>query len=245
MPLPLVTDRLLERDAQMAALDDTLDRAQDRRGTVVVVGGEAGIGKSSLVAAWLHSLTGKDVRTLVGWCDDFLTGRTLGPLHDIAREVDGALASAVDDADTSGVLEALLALLDDPLRPTVLVIENVHWADEATLDVIRFVGRRVATRPAVLVLTFRDDELGRDHPLSSVLAALSTAPVVRASPSPLSRTAIAELLECSLPDAAAVAQVTGGNPFFVTEVARAEDGQVPSTVAGPGGPVVRSGPASP
>ncbi|MBY5161010.1 ATP-binding protein [Salsipaludibacter albus] len=230
MPLPVGGERLLEREDDLVVLDAALDRAEAGAGSVVLVGGEAGIGKSSLVAGWLATLADRDVRMLVGWCDDFLTGRTLGPLHDVARRVGGPLADAVERADTGAVLDALLALLDDPLRTVVLVLEDVHWADEATLDVIRFVGRRIATRAALVVLTFRDDELGRDHPLSSVLAALASAPLVRVSPAPLSTGAIADLVACSAPEAAAVARITGGNPFFVTEVAHAEPGAVPRTV---------------
>ena len=227
---PVAATALLERDAELDRLDAVLARARGGSGTVVLLSGEAGIGKSSLVGAWLDRLAGTDVRVLEGWCDDFLTGRTLGPLRDVARTAGGALAGAVEAADTSAVLDAVLELLDDPLRPVVLVLEDVHWADEATLDVVRFVGRRLRGQPAVLVLTFRD-ELDEGHPLTSVLGALATAPVERVAPAPLSHAAIAALLGEDGPDTARVAEVTGGNPFFVTEVARTPGEAVPATVA--------------
>ena len=66
------------------------------------------------------------------------------------------------------MLAALPAELDWAGHPTVLVVEDVHWADEATLDVLGYLARRIAELPAVLVLTYRDDELTREHPLQQL-----------------------------------------------------------------------------
>jgi DNA-binding CsgD family transcriptional regulator/tetratricopeptide (TPR) repeat protein len=228
---PIATSALLEREDELAALDAALSRARTRRGSVVLVAGEAGIGKSTLLSAWRERLAPTDTRVLAGWCDDFLTGRTLGPLRDVGRATSGALAEAVAAADTGAVLDAALDLLDDPLRPVVLALEDVHWADEATLDVVRYVGRRIADLPALLVLSFRDDEVDAEHPLTGVLGALVAAPVTRLTLRPLSRPAIATLLGDDGPDPDRVARVTGGNPFFVTELARTRGDDVPATVA--------------
>jgi DNA-binding CsgD family transcriptional regulator len=212
---------LLEREGELAALRACVADAAARRGSVVLVAGESGIGKSTLVDAWCQD-AGHDARVLQGWCDDFLTKRTLGPLRDVARRTGGALADAVGGADTGAVFDALLGLLGDPLRPTVLVLEDVHWADEATLDVLRFVGRRVEHLPAVLAVTYRDDDLGPDHPLHGVLAALR-GPVHRIRLRPLSPAAVAQLTADRGLDADEVLRVTGGNPFFVTEIAQGAD----------------------
>jgi ATP/maltotriose-dependent transcriptional regulator MalT len=220
---------LLERNDELAALRDAVHDAAGRRGSVVLVAGEAGIGKSSLVRAWADD-PGGDARVLVGYCDDFLTSRTLGPFHDIARVTGGALADAVGAADTSAVLDSLLADLDHPLRPTVLVLEDVHWADEATLDVVRYLGRRIAHLRAVLAVTFRDDEVGADHPLTGVLGVLPSAHVRRIRPHPLSPRAVAQLTVGTGLDPAEVLASTGGNPFFVSEVAQSTHG-VPASVA--------------
>jgi hypothetical protein len=134
-----------------------------------------------------------DVRILAGWCDDFLTSRPLGPLHDVARQAGGALAEAVATGDIGGVLDALLAELAYPLLPTVLLIEDVHWADDATMDVIRYTGRRIQALPAVLALTYRDDEVGPEHPLTGVLGALPPVVTHRVPLRELSRAAVAEL----------------------------------------------------
>jgi DNA-binding CsgD family transcriptional regulator/tetratricopeptide (TPR) repeat protein len=215
-------ERLLERGGDLALLRQRRAAAADRHGSVVLVAGEAGIGKSSLLRSWVAD-PGGELRTLVGWCDDFLTRRTLGPFHDVARSTGGPLAEAVASADTGAVFDAVLDQLDDPLRPTALVLEDVHWADEATLDVVRYVGRRIERRPAVLVLSYRDDGLADDHPLWGVLASLPTSAVHRIEPRPLSTGAIGELTRDRGLDPREVADLTGGNPFFVSELAHEGD----------------------
>jgi ATP/maltotriose-dependent transcriptional regulator MalT len=220
---------LLERDGELASLRTAATDAAARRGSVVLILGEAGIGKSSLVRTWLEE-PGADVRILQGWCDDFSTSRTLGPLRDVARTTGGALADAVVRSDPGAVFDALLGELDHPLRTTVLVLEDVHWADEATLDALRYVGRRIERLPAVLVLTVRDDELDLTHPLRSVLGALASHPVHRIQLQPLSRLAVAKVTADTDLDPDDVLRVTGGNPFFVAEIAGGHEG-LPSSVA--------------
>ncbi len=219
---------LLERDHELGQLRAALANAAQGTGSVVLVSGEAGIGKSSLLEAWSNEAR-TDARVLVGWCDDFLTSRTLGPLRDISRETGGDLAAAIAGADTEGVLDALLAELDNPLRPTVLVVEDVHWADDATLDVLRYVGRRVERLPAVMVMTYRADLEG-DHPLHAVLGTLPTS-ARRLSPQPLSPAAVRALVAGADLDPDEVLQITGGNPFFVTEITHHGAPQLPMSVA--------------
>jgi DNA-binding CsgD family transcriptional regulator/tetratricopeptide (TPR) repeat protein len=219
---------LLERDAELAALRAVVAAAGHRQGAIVVVTGAAGIGKTALVRAWLDD-PGAEVRTLIGWCDDFLTSRALQPLHDVARSARGALAEALRDGDIGAVFDAVLNELDYPLAPTVVVLEDVHWADEATLDVVRYVGRRIWDLPAVLVLTYRDDEVGPDHPLTGVLGTLPAGALHRIGLHPLSRGAVAALMAGSGLDPDEVADVTGGNPFFVTELI-GDEAAVPASV---------------
>jgi alkylation response protein AidB-like acyl-CoA dehydrogenase len=219
---------LLERDDELAALRAIVADAAVRHGSVVLISGEAGIGKSALVDAW-RSDPGSDARVLVGWCDDFLTSRTLGPVHDVARETKGALADALAGLDMTAVLDALLVELDNPLRPSVLLLEDLHWADEATLDVVRYIGRRIERLPAVLAITYRDDELAPDHPLHGVLGALR-GPVHRVRLHPLSGAGVARLTAGLDLDPDEVLRVTGGNPFFVTEITR-DPSHLPASVA--------------
>jgi DNA-binding CsgD family transcriptional regulator/energy-coupling factor transporter ATP-binding protein EcfA2 len=223
---------ILEREGELAALIAAAEEAAAGDGSVVLIVGEAGIGKSSLVEA-LASVLPSGTRLLVGHCDDLATPRVLGPLRDLTTNVGSALTHALDSADRGRVSDALRAELDRPEQPTVLVIEDVHWADEATLDVLRFLMRRIVSLPAVLVLTYRDVELARDHPLQQLLGlAAGTPRLRRLEPARLSARAVRELGAQAGIDTERVFAVTAGNPFFVSEVLASGDvDRVPRTVA--------------
>jgi DNA-binding CsgD family transcriptional regulator/tetratricopeptide (TPR) repeat protein len=247
-----VQGAMLERDAELAQLATAAQEATAGAGSVVLVHGEAGIGKSSLVAAMPTALD-PAARVLVGQCDDLETRRPLGPFRDLVGSVGTELARAVvGGGDRHRIYEALLGELSGMPHPAVLVIEDVHWADEASLDALRFLVRRMRHLPAVLVLTYRDDELDREHPLRHLLGQVSRSPRVRRLPlARLSPGAVRLLSEAAgrtgavdgaggrsgrpAPrgwlDPAEVYQVTSGNPFFVTEViAAGGTGGVPPTV---------------
>jgi len=212
---------ILEREAELAALAVAARDAGDGSGSVVLISGEAGIGKSSVVDG-IRAVLPAEGRLLVGYCDDLATPRVLGPLRDLVGSVGTALTRALESGDRGEVLEALrgeLALAD---RPTVLAVEDVHWADEATLDVLSYLVRRAAQLPLVLVLTYRDDEVGDDHPLRQLLGVVSrVGRARRLRLTPLSLAAVRRLSTASHVedlDPAEVFAVTSGNPYFVTEV---------------------------
>jgi len=166
-------DGLLERAEQLALLNEALTAVADRRrGRTVLAVGEAGIGKTALLRRFSRSVAGP-ARTLWAACDHLFTPRPLGPFLDLAQAAGGQLAARV--ADAARPYDVAAALLAD-LRSggtAVLVLEDVHWADEASLDVIRLLARRIEAVPALLVLSYRDDELDRSHPLRLVLGDLS------------------------------------------------------------------------
>src|SRR6478672_2048459 len=224
---------ILERDAELSVLTRAVREAADRHGSVVLVMGEAGIGKSSLIEE-LRSQLSAEGRMLVGYCDDLATPRTLGPFRDLAGSVGTEFSRAMaDGSDRDRVLTALRAELTWPEHPTVLVIEDVHWADDATLDALRYLIRRIADLPAVLVLTYRDDELNREHPLHGLLGLASRSDHVRHLPlSRLSQQAVRQLSAGSSVDAHDLFALTSGNPFFVQELlASAQGERVPPTIA--------------
>ncbi len=224
---------ILERKAELSVLAGAVRAAADRHGSVALVMGEAGIGKSSLVEA-LRSHLPAEGRMLVGYCDDLATPRTLGPFRDLVGSVGTELSHAVTDgSDRDRVLTALRTELTWPEHPTVLVIEDVHWADDATLDALRYLIRRIADLPAVLVLTYRDDELTREHPLHGLLGQASRSDHVRHLPlRRLSQQAVQELSAGSSVDAHDLFALTSGNPFFVHELlASAQGERVPPTIA--------------
>jgi DNA-binding CsgD family transcriptional regulator len=148
---------LLERGAELDGLRDALGRARGRAGTIVLVSGEAGIGKTSLVRAFTAEVSGT-ARVLAGACKDLLAPRTLGPFRDMVQA--GALPAPVPSgrSERDDYLDLLLGELSFALRPAV-VVDDAHWADDASLDILRYLGRRVERLPALLVVTYRPGEL--------------------------------------------------------------------------------------
>ena len=220
---------LLERAPLLEELSGVL-AATAAGGRVVLLAGEAGIGKSAVVRRFTERQPA-DTRSLLGACDPLLTPRALGPLHDIARQTGGRLAELLDSGGPrEAVFAAFLDQLAQPSRRQVVVVEDAHWADEATLDLLVFLGRRMERTRALLLVTYRDDEVGPDHPLRGVLGALPQGVVRRARPEPLSEAAVAELARRAGRPATGLRELTGGNPLLVTEMLAAVDAGVPMTV---------------
>jgi DNA-binding CsgD family transcriptional regulator len=211
-----MADGLLEREGQLQVFADALAAAREGDGSTVLVEGEAGAGKTSLVRA----ATG-GVATWWGWCDPLTTPRPLGPLLDIAP----AAGIAVDD-DLFATYDDLLAL--GRSDPVVIVIEDLHWADDLTLTMVQYLGRRVPFTKAVLVVTYRSDEVG--PALRRVLGDIARHVAHRVSVAPLSLAAVTTLTIDAGLDPAEVCRVTGGNAFYVSEVVAAGGG-VPANVA--------------
>jgi DNA-binding CsgD family transcriptional regulator/tetratricopeptide (TPR) repeat protein len=222
---------LLERQVELRMLSAAVERAVTGRGSAVLVLGEAGIGKTSLVHAFLDATAGQ-ARILAGACEDLLTPRALGPLRDAARSApDGPLAGALSArADPGLVFTAVCDELASPPSPAVLVIEDAHWADGATLDVLRYLGTRVRDLPTVLLVTYRDDALARDHPLRRVLGVLGSPTATRLRLTRLTLDAVREMAAPTDVDTGELFRLTGGNPFFVTEVLANPSEVVPPTV---------------
>src|SRR6516165_180574 len=224
----LNSDVLIERAGFLTSLEGLLGEALDGSGRLVFLGGEAGVGKTTLAAALADAAAGPEVRR--GSCDHVTTAEALGPILDAFPE----LVTMVDDeADVSRL--RLFRKVRDALSgsPMLLLLEDVHWADEATLDILRFLGRRLAGARLMIVATFRSEEVGRDHPLTVVMGDLAGLPgVVRMQLPALSVTGVRQLLgeAGSALDATTMFQRTGGNPFYVTEVLAAGSEQVPATV---------------
>jgi ATP/maltotriose-dependent transcriptional regulator MalT len=221
---------LFERQQQLEKLNHCLQEARGGCGKVVLVAGDAGIGKSSMVERFT-SAHRRDVRTLWGACDALATPRALAPVQEIAAQT---LVAVERGGDSHQSLDALFrALLEDLTRPgraSLVVLEDLHWADEATLDFVRFLGRRIQRTSALFIVTYRDEELPPRHPVRVALGDLTGDHVVRMSLPPLSPAAVAELARGSGRDPAHLHEVTGGNPFFVREVLANATGRVPETV---------------
>ena len=206
---------LLEREGALAALSEARDAAARGEGRAVVVVGEPGIGKTALVTSFVGRLE-PGARVLVGTCDDLSIPRPLGAIHDLVGTVSPAFEAALDaDARPHEIHRHLLAELALPPQPTVLVLEDVHWADEATLDVVTLLARRIGSLPVLLVLTYRDGEAPAGHPVYAAISSAQTHESDFIELAPLSAVAVASLSGEGGDD---VYAATAGNPFYVTEL---------------------------
>ena len=220
-------DVLLEREAQLAALASYAGEARKAQGRLVLVAGEAGVGKSALVEQVQRDLP--EAAWFWGACDGLFTPRPLGPLFDIAAKLGGELLELCRaDAPRADLFAALLRQVSEPGGLRVLVVEDIHWADEATIDLLRFLGRRIRDATVLLIVTYRDDGLSATDPLRMALGDLATQRSVRRiGLAPLSANATAVLAGGQGLDAAALYRLTGGNPFYVTEVVQSGMGEIP------------------
>jgi DNA-binding CsgD family transcriptional regulator/tetratricopeptide (TPR) repeat protein len=209
---------LLEREPELEALRAAYAQAVARRGGVVLVEGEPGIGKTSLVTSFTRNLSLAGARVLWGGCDDLSIPRPFAPLQDLTGAVSSALAAELrGESRPAEVRRLLLTELSGP-EPVAMVLEDLHWADAATLDLVTVVGRRIDSLPALLVLTYRGGEVAAGHPLWRTLGALSGGGSRQLTLAPLSREAVRALVGA---EGDRVFALTGGNPFFVTELASA------------------------
>jgi DNA-binding CsgD family transcriptional regulator/tetratricopeptide (TPR) repeat protein len=223
-------EALLEREDALAALHGAYSEARSGVGRLILVAGEAGIGKTALLQTFREEV-GDSSRVIEGACDPVSAPRPLGPISDIAAEAGGQLAELLTE---SAVPYKVATALIEQFRqgePRVLVVEDAHWADEATVDVLRVVARRVTGMRALIVVTYRDEAVDPRHPLAVLLGELtSTRAFTRISLAPLSPAAVAELSEAYDIDPDELHRVTGGNPFFVTEVLASGGADLPATV---------------
>jgi DNA-binding CsgD family transcriptional regulator/tetratricopeptide (TPR) repeat protein len=221
---------LLEREDQLNELTGQLkELAASQSGRLCLIGGEAGVGKTALVRAFCAESPVS--RVLWGACDALYTARPLGPFADIADAVPGRLAELVRGHPRPyEVAAALLDILREA-PPAIAVLEDIHWADEATLDVVRLLSRRIDSAPGLLIATYRDDGLSRDHPLRGLLGEMPRhGSVNRIQLRPLSAAAVANMAVPFHVDSKELYDKTGGNPFFVSEVLASAGEPIPTTL---------------
>ena len=218
---------LFERGPHLATLRAACAEAVGGHGGVVLVEGEPGIGKTSLVSRFAQELGGV-ARVLWGGCDDLSIPRPFAPLADITGEVSTDLVNELLGGSRPDEVRRLVLAELAGTEPTVLVLEDVHWADAATLDLVMGMGRRIAALPALLVLTYRGGEVAAGHPLWRTLAALSGGGARNLVLAPLSREAVAAMVG---EEVDRVFAMTGGNPFFVAQLAASAPDALPPSVS--------------
>ncbi|HET9104150.1 MAG TPA: LuxR C-terminal-related transcriptional regulator [Solirubrobacteraceae bacterium] len=219
---------LLEREDELLWLARAVQDAVGGTGCVVLLAGEAGIGKTSLVRAWRDGLAA-GVSFVSGGCEALSVPVPLAPLRELVEAAGGDAAEIGGGEDRVSTARAVLGALAER-APMVAVIEDAHWADPLTLDVLRILARRVEACQIVVVVTYRDDEVGANPALGLLLGDLATAPAVRRiALGHLSPAAVGELAAGSGLDPLRLVDATAGNPFLVVE-AIAAGGRLPASV---------------
>ncbi|MCB0972848.1 MAG: AAA family ATPase [Acidimicrobiales bacterium] len=224
---------LLERERQLATLADHAATAFGGSGALVLVCGEPGAGKTSFIDAFLADLEGRrggTLRVLSAVCDPLSTPRPLGPVLDLAGQLGAAARTAIEESDHAHAI--FTAVFDDlAAEPTVLVVDDLHWADQGTVDLLRFVLRRIGTTRSLVIGAVRDEELGLSHPMRGLLGDVArSADAESLRLPPLSLAAIETLTAGSDLDADRLLHLTGGNAFFVAEMLDHRGDDLPTTV---------------
>lgn len=219
---------LLERDDELGLLTGLVEDAVRGRGCLVLVGGEAGLGKTSLVRG-LRNVLPQEIAFVSGGCEPLSVPVPLGALRELVDAAGSAdLAALGSDDRLTLAREVRVALA--ARAPAVAVVEDAHWADPLTLDLLRILARRVEETGVVVVVTYRNDEVAANPALGLLLGDLVSSPAVRRiALRPLSDAAVQELAAGSGLDAHRLLRATGGNPFLVVE-AIAAGGLLPASV---------------
>ena len=206
---------LLDRAEELRRLSAALARARRGEGSCVLVCGEAGVGKTALIDTFLADAD--DIRTFRGVCDDLLAPRPFGPLRDLVIGSADIADDVLEPMDRERLLAALLDAMDSRIRPAVVFIDDAQWLDDASLDVIRFLSRRMAELPALLLIAFREEHTDDRAPIGRAIASTGPDPV-RIQLGPLTSEAIADLVAGTTLDSDEVYELTGGNPFLATQM---------------------------
>ncbi|RDH75219.1 helix-turn-helix transcriptional regulator [Mycolicibacterium moriokaense] len=224
--------KLADRDHELAEIIARADEARMGRGGIVIVSGESGAGKTSFVESFVEQWVG-DERVLWGACDPLPTPRPLGPVHDLSRKLAPAtLTALLESGQPYDIFEAVFE--DLKVAPSVLVVDDLHWADQGTIDLLRFVLRRIGQTRSLVVGVMRDDDVGIGHPLRALLGDLARSPrACSLALPPLSLQAVRQLAGDSGVDPTWLHGMTGGNAFFVSEMLEhdlAPESELPTTV---------------
>lgn len=206
---------LMERDAFLDELDRLAADAAAGAGRVAFVVGEAGIGKTSLLRAFADRLAGR-MRCLWAACEDLSAPEALTLLRDLPLDMPGLLDRATDGTSRLAVFADIVSALS--AAPTVLIVEDLHWADDGSIDFVRYAGRRIGDRPLLVVISTRNEEEGARSRLNRAANDIPPALRRRFDLPRLSSVAVGAMAAACGLFGAAIHDATGGNPLFVTEM---------------------------
>jgi DNA-binding CsgD family transcriptional regulator/tetratricopeptide (TPR) repeat protein len=218
----------LERERYLAELENLFSKLPDGNGFVVLVSGEAGIGKTTLVENFTKKID-KRARILWGTCDALFAPRPLGPLYDISAQLKNDLINLLNShSERSVIFSKFLSNIQESKLPNIIIIEDVHWADELTFDLIKYLGRRANKINSILIITYRHDEISSEHPLRFVLGDIPSQNLVKIKLPVLSENMVNVLAEVH--GLKNLFKTTGGNPFLISEMISNKDEGIPSSI---------------
>ncbi len=221
---------LIERAEFLTSLQTKFETVAKTEGHCILLTGESGIGKTSLVKAFCNEIK-DDFEIYQGTCDALFTPRPLAPLYDIALQIgNGLRINAGDTADRTGIFASFFHEFSNHEKAFVIVFEDIHWADEATLDFIKFLARRITRLKCFFILTYRDNEIPLHHPLRNVLGQLPSGSFTRIQLNPLSKEAVHKMAKEKGYNGEDVYSIAGGNPFYVTEILASYSHGIPESI---------------
>jgi DNA-binding CsgD family transcriptional regulator/GTPase SAR1 family protein len=221
---------LIERDGFLDTLRTEFKNIESGEGHCIFVSGEAGIGKTSLVKMFCKELKDKG-NIYQGTCDALFSPRPLAPLYDILLQMGNGLPEIGNDiTDRTAFFTRFHHRLKNEKEVSLLIFEDIHWADEATLDFIKFLGRRITQLRCLFILTYRENEIHAHHPLRTVLGQLHAGSFTRMQLLPLTKQAVEKLAVEKGYSGEDVFSITGGNPFYVNEILASYSPGIPENI---------------
>jgi ATP/maltotriose-dependent transcriptional regulator MalT len=221
---------LIERNKFLAALEGVFEKIVEGEGHCILLAGEAGIGKTSLIKAFSKQKK-NDCNIYQGTCDSLFTPRPLAPLYDIIGQINNDLWPNDDQAvDRVKMFSKLFNELRNQDKPTLVIFEDIHWADEATLDFIKFFARRIAQIRCLFIISYRDNEVNAQYPLRNLLGQLPSDSFTTLQLLPLSRQAVEALASEKGYSGEDVYSISGGNPFYVNEILASYSPGIPENI---------------
>ncbi|HEV8508011.1 MAG TPA: LuxR C-terminal-related transcriptional regulator [Chitinophagaceae bacterium] len=221
---------LVERDGFLTMLRSHFEDVTEGEGRCVFVSGEAGIGKTSLIKAFCNEVKNK-CSIYQGICDALFTPRPLAPLYDVLLQLGKSIPeSNIDATNRTAFFTNFFQELNDRTEVNLLIFEDIHWADEATLDFIKFFARRISQLKCLFILTYRDTEIPFSHPLRNIMGQLNPDSFTRIELQPLSKQAVGKMANERGYNGEDVYRITNGNPFYVTEILASYSEGVPDNI---------------
>ncbi len=221
---------LIERDGFLTALRSQFELVSEGEGHTIFIGGEAGIGKTSLIKTFCNEVKNK-CSIYQGICDALFTPRPLAPLYDVLLQLGKTIPEGnIDITNRTAFFTNFLHELSDGKKVTLVVFEDIHWADEATLDFIKFLARRITQLKCFFILTYRDTEIDSGHPLRNLMGQLNPGSFTRLGLLPLSKQAVEKMAKERGYNGEDVYRITNGNPFYVTEILASYSQGVPDNI---------------